>query len=376
MFKKIFSITIIMLALISFVAAEEQTDQRDCLYYFYGKDCTGCQTSNQYIQDLQTKYPNVEIKKYEIYHNQENKKMLEAYLTAYNIAPESQGIPAVITRSSYFIGQKSISTFLEKYIQDNEEMSCPTLEPTNMVGILGDKNPKNVLEILPTSLLRSNALKDSVRPIMFTLLIILSLLIISIHDYKKTILGSILFIIATYTALLLYGTNNLNGFTAQRGFILFISIISIIVALLKIIIFFLFNNDPFSNLEREDRLKLEKAKAIFSHPAWFFLFGYIATLFTFFSLNKNFELIRTLHLEGALSSVMIPKIIIYCVILIIPLAIIAITLNTIKMKLELRSKNASHSDQHLSQWKLHNHRVFNVVVSILVIAISLLLIYA
>ncbi len=376
MFQKIFLTIIIVLALISFVAAEEQTDQRDCLYYFYGKDCTGCESSNQYIQDIRTKYPDLDIKSYEIYHNQQNKALLESYLNSYNIQPDAQGIPAVITRSSYFIGQKSISTFLEKYIQDNEEMSCPTLEPTNMVGILGDKNPKNVLEILPPSLLRSNAIKDSLRPIMFVLIIILALCIISIHDYKKTIIGSILFIIATYTAFLLYGTNNLNGFAAQRGFILFISIISIIIAFVKIIIFFLYNNDPFANLEREDRLKIEKAKAILSHPAWFFLFGYVATLFAFLNLNKNVELLRTLHLEGAVTSLVTPKIIIYFIILILPLIIVAVIMNLIKIKLEKRSRSSAYSDSHLGQWKLHNHRVFNVVVSILVIAISLLLIYA
>ncbi len=360
----------------SFVAAEEQTDQRDCLYYFYGKDCTGCQTSNQYIQELRTKYPQLDIKSYEVYHNEQNKALFKSYLTSYNIVPDAQGIPAVITRSSYFIGQKSISTFLEKYIKDNEESSCPTLEPTNMVGLLGDKNPTDVMQTLPTNLLRSNAFKDSFRPIMFTLIIILALLIITIHNYKKTILGSILFIIASYTALLLYSTNNLSGFSAQHGFIIMISIIGIIVALAKIIIFFLFNNDPFANLERSDRLKLEKTKAILSHPAWFFLFGYVATLFTFLNLNKNIELLRTLHLEGTLTSVVTPKIIMYCIILIIPLAIVAIIMNTIKMKLEQRSKSAAHSDQHLGQWKLHNHRVFNVVISILVIALSLLLIYA
>jgi len=375
MFKQISSIIIIIIALLSFVAAQD-TNQRDCLYYFYGKDCTGCQSSNQYIQDLHTKYPQVEIKSYEVYHNQQNKALFESYANAYNIAQDAQGIPAVITHSSYFIGQKAIATFLEKYIQDNEEITCPSLESTNMVGILGDKNPQNVLQVIPNSVLRSSAIKDSFRPIMFILIIILALCIISIHDYKKTILGSILFIIASYTAFLLYGTNNSSGFAGQHGFILAISIISIIIALLKIGIFFLYNNDPFANLEREDRLKIEKAKAIASHPAWFFLFGYIATLFAFTNLHKNFELLRTLHLEGAVTSIVTPKIIMYFIILMLPLVTVAVVMNLIKIKLEQRSKSAAYSDRHLGQWKLHNHRVFNVVVSILVIAISLLLIYA
>src|SRR3989338_8961363 len=221
MFKQISSIIIIIIALLSFVVAQDD-NQRDCLYYFYGKDCTGCQSSNQYIQDLHTKYPQVEIKSYEVYHNQQNKALFESYANAYNIQPNAQGIPAVITHSSYFIGQKAIATFLEKYIQDNEEITCPSLDSTNMVGILGDKNPKEVLEIVPGTTLHPNAFADSLRPIMFTLLILLALLIVSIHNYKKTILGSILFIIASYAAFLLYGTNNLDGFAAQRGFILFI----------------------------------------------------------------------------------------------------------------------------------------------------------
>ncbi len=376
MFKKSILFILVITLLTTFISAQPFDDQRDCLYYFYGKDCEGCQSSNQYIQELQEKYPRVEINSYEIYHNPQNKALFESYLNAYNIASNAQGIPAVITHSSYFIGQKSISTFLEKYIQDNEEITCPSLEGANMVGILGDKNPTDVLKTLPGTVLNANAFTDSLRPVMFALLILLALLIVSIHNYKKTILGSILFIIATYAAFLLYGTNNLHGFAGQRGFIVFISIIAIIAAFAKIIIFFFYNKDPFADLERQERLKIEKIKTIASHPAWFFLVGYLASLFAFSNLHKNFELLKILHLEGPLASAVIPKIILYNLILILPFAILALMLNLIKIKLEGKAKQTSYSDSHLNQWRLHNHRVFNVVVSILVIAISLLLIYS
>jgi uncharacterized membrane protein len=189
-------------------------------------------------------------------------------------------------------------------------------------------------------------------------------------------LGSIIFIATSFTTFLLYGTNNLQGYGAQRGFILFVTIFGILFALIKIIIFFLFNKDLFADLERNDRLKVEKAKNILSNPLWFLPLSCIATLFAFVNLNKNFILLRTLHFEGTLASAVTPKIITYFIIMMLPLIILAIVMNLIKIKLEERSRKSAYSDHHLGKWKFHNHRVFNVVVSILVIALSLLLIYA
>ncbi len=381
MLKKSLLYLIIISICATFIVAETPSEddfsiQHDCIYYFYGKDCADCQESTLYLQQLQAKYPSLQITQYEVYHNQNNKEILNQYFQAYNVAPKSQGIPAIISRNSYLIGKKSITSFLEQYIIDNDEISCPSVEQAAIVGIAGEKTPQDVLKILPATVLQSAALNDSVRPIMITLLIILVLIIVSIRSVKKTLIGCGLFLVGSYTALLLYGTNNVAGFMAQKTFIFVIAILCIIIALIKIIIFFTLKSDPIASLEKSERVRIEKIKNILSNPIWFLPLGYLTSLFAAANLSKNFLLLKTLHLEGTLATEVTPKIIYYLFLVILPLIIFAICMNLIKMKLEYRSKESSYSDKHLGEWQLHNHRVLNVVVSILVIAISLLLLYA
>jgi len=73
--------------------------------FFYSQNCPHCQKEDVFLDNLEKKYPEIEIKKFEVIHNQENQKILKEFYEKYRVPTGKQGwVPVTFTPTKYFIG--------------------------------------------------------------------------------------------------------------------------------------------------------------------------------------------------------------------------------------------------------------------------------
>ncbi len=141
--KKILILFFILFALFfgsrSVFAAEKTT-----IYFFWGQGCPHCDTEKIFLAEMEKKYPELEIKSFETWYNQENAKLFQKMTEAYGI--QAQGVPAT------FIGNYSpiigYAGYMAKEIEDKiaycVKKGCP--DPAVVAGII---EPKEKIAVLP-----------------------------------------------------------------------------------------------------------------------------------------------------------------------------------------------------------------------------------
>jgi glutaredoxin len=84
---------------------ETTKDNKVVIYFFWGQGCPHCAKERLFLENLQEKYPQLEVKKFETWHNQENAlffiKMAEAYGT------KASGVPTTFIGNNHIVGYGS-----------------------------------------------------------------------------------------------------------------------------------------------------------------------------------------------------------------------------------------------------------------------------
>ena len=113
--------TIFLLVIIfSFLAF---CQNKTILFFFYGQGCPHCAQMKPFLENLESKYPNLEVREFEVYFNQTNRELFEKVAEAYNT--EIQGVPTVFIDKSVIVGySKEIGERLEEKIQSCLEKGC------------------------------------------------------------------------------------------------------------------------------------------------------------------------------------------------------------------------------------------------------------
>jgi cytochrome c biogenesis protein CcdA/thiol-disulfide isomerase/thioredoxin len=84
------------------------------VYYFYGTECPHCHNVTPYIETLRQKYPDVEFRILEIWHNEENNAL--ARLLNHNLNQTQEGVPEAVVGQTVLFGEPDITTRLENAI--------------------------------------------------------------------------------------------------------------------------------------------------------------------------------------------------------------------------------------------------------------------
>ncbi len=117
--KTLFFLAVLFLILSSFnfVLAEEKTVQID---FFYSSTCPHCAEEEKFLEELKQKYPEVEIKEYEIFRYPENQKILSEFYAKYEVSEKYQGrVPITFTSTNYFLGfDENIAQDIENCIKE------------------------------------------------------------------------------------------------------------------------------------------------------------------------------------------------------------------------------------------------------------------
>ncbi|MDD5144982.1 MAG: glutaredoxin domain-containing protein [Candidatus Pacebacteria bacterium] len=88
-------------------AAQEGEDsyQNPEIYFFSSQTCPHCAQERQFLETLKEKYPEIEIKEYEVVFHPENQPVLQDFYNRYNVPSKDQGwVPVTFTSNKYFVG--------------------------------------------------------------------------------------------------------------------------------------------------------------------------------------------------------------------------------------------------------------------------------
>ena len=117
----LFLVLLISALLIAGCMSDDKTNavtvpQNVTVYFFYGEECPHCHTVIPFIQNLSTKYPDVNFVMLETWHNETN----NALFTSLNqkLGLQKSGVPEVIVvgNATPLIGSRDIPAYLEAVI--------------------------------------------------------------------------------------------------------------------------------------------------------------------------------------------------------------------------------------------------------------------
>ena len=136
--KKAILLPLIFLMLIIPVIAENQVN----VYFFYGQGCPHCSSEEIFLDELEVKYPTLNIERYEVYQNNENRELFEQCSALSGVS--IQGVPTTFIDKKAHMGfSNSIGADIESEIQRCLVEDCQ--------GMMTDQNNNSVCETnIPT----------------------------------------------------------------------------------------------------------------------------------------------------------------------------------------------------------------------------------
>jgi thiol-disulfide isomerase/thioredoxin len=86
------------------------------VFFFYGEECPHCHNVMPFIRNLSAKYPEVDLRMLETWHNETNLALSNSLNQKLGL--QNPGVPEVIVGNTALIGDKDIPTRLEDLILD------------------------------------------------------------------------------------------------------------------------------------------------------------------------------------------------------------------------------------------------------------------
>ncbi len=166
------------------------------IYLFYGEECPHCHEEMEFLKTIETEFPDLNIMKYEVWHNEENNALFMQMVEDKKVS--SLGVPALFVGEELIIGYSSEETtgqeirsaILKLMGEEGFEV-----EQTINIPFIGKVNISNMSLPALTVIL---GVIDGFNPCAMWVLMFLIALLINTHDRKKMwiIGGTFIFISA------------------------------------------------------------------------------------------------------------------------------------------------------------------------------------
>jgi len=231
MMKRFFWILFIIILFGSVLKADFALAQQNKIEinFFYSAICPHCAKEKEFLTELKQKYPEVEIKEYEVFYNRDNQNLLSEFYKKYNVPKGERGyVPVTFTPTKYFIGfNEQLGSEIENCIKaclgksevvsqrikipffgtiDISKMSLPVL--TLILGVL-----------------------DGFNPCAMWILVILISLLLPLRSRKKIALVGGVFIFAEGLLYFIFMAAWLNIFLAMK----YVSLTRILIGIFGIV---------------------------------------------------------------------------------------------------------------------------------------------
>lgn len=195
--KKVFWLSLIIIFLIFGVKADftlAQQNQTE-INFFYSATCPHCAKEKEFLKGLKEKYPEIEIKEYEVINNSENQKILRDFYQKYQLPEKEWGyVPVTFTPTKYFIGfNQQIGEDIENCIRECIIGEKPASQKIK-IPIFGSIDLSKMS--LPVLAITLGAL-DGLNPCAMWVLLFLIVLLINTRSRKRMFLIGGTFILAS-----------------------------------------------------------------------------------------------------------------------------------------------------------------------------------
>lgn len=282
--SKLVFIVLISIFLVSIVYAQSQEGKVN-IYYFYGDGCPHCTEAKPFLEELEKKYPQLNIVSYETWYNQENANLFVAMSAA--CGTNVVGVPTVFIGHKPIIGfdtpegtGKEIEKEVIKYIQEGgvdlmqhlgENLtSCPSKEQEQIVNlpVVGRIDTSKISLPVFTIII---GLLDGFNPCaMWVLLFLLALLVYTRSRKRMFIIGGT-FILISGIVYYLFMAAWLNLFLLV-GFIPYLRVVvglfAVIIGLINIKDLFFFKKGVSLSIPESAKPKLfEKMRQVVQEAA-------------------------------------------------------------------------------------------------------------
>ena len=217
--KKIFkSVIIVILFLIINIKASAKNNDIT-LYLFHGDGCPHCKEEIKFLDSIKNKYPNLKIKKYEVWYNEENAQLLQKVEKTFKL--ERSGVPTTIIGNTVTQGYgnttgRTIENAIKYYSKENYTDQIEKIKKGNnekeiidYYSINEEKNEDNYKIDVPkigsvnlkkVSLLTAAVvigIIDGFNPCAMWILLFLISVLIGIKNQKRMIILGLTFIITS-----------------------------------------------------------------------------------------------------------------------------------------------------------------------------------
>ncbi len=355
--------------------------QEDCLYYFYGTNCDTCAESERFLQQLELRYPQLRVQRYEIYLNKENYDLLQNLFISYAVPDENQGIPTIFLPNTYFVGQASIKDLLEESIIENADTGCPALgKQETVIGVVGEKSSKEVLDTLTFSKLTRSSLAESYDIGPLSLLLILLTVLVSLRSPNDVLKKGLFFSGAALLGYVGYGLGwySLVQSGSQVTFVLAkaIGVLAVLIGLLNVKGFFHAWKIWGVVLSEQWHQQWNKVWGWISSDASMLIMGFLGSLLLIPHFGPTFVAMRVLLQDSATAGVVWPLLFYYCFILMLHLPLIVSLVFFGKYRLQAFAlKMGGLSDTQRIKWEKHVKKLFTFLVSVLMLVLGTIILF-
>ncbi len=333
------------------------TQQKRCIYFFYGEGCQSCAKAEPFIKSLEKKYPNLEIHRFEIYGNVKNRKLLNDFFDAYNVPKDKRWIPAVFTYDKWLTGADDVIGKLEGVILETKVCGCPSLAKTVKKKCISTK--LTLLTVIGA------ALVDSINPCAIAVLLILLSGLIYTEEKKRVLISGLSFTLSIYISYFLFG---LGIFSALRfvgaayWFSKIVGIFGIVIGLANIKDYFWYGGLGFvTEVPRKWRPTMKMILRRASSPIAAFLAGFIVCLFELPCTGGPYLFILGLLADKVTRLKTIPILLLYNLFFVLPLLLITLFIY-----------KGFSTIEKTSEWRDKNLRILHLVAGVIMLVLGII----
>ncbi|MBU1179548.1 hypothetical protein KJ885_01250 [Patescibacteria group bacterium] len=349
------------------VKAEEKIP----VYYFWGEGCSHCASIKPFLEKLSEKYPEIEIRGLETFRDSTNAMLFLDFQRKYGVPLNERGVPAIfLPGDKFFSGDKPIEDNLEnefkKLVASSLGLAISDNPPEFQPPIPDKQKSTSTNEIsagISFIAITTAALADSVNPCAIAVLIILLSALMMTGERRRAFKGGLAFIASIYICYFLFGIGII--FTIQSAGITgwvykIVGIIAVLIGLANLKDVFWYGKGFVMEIPRRWRPTLQGILKRITSPIGAFLIGFVVVLFELPCTGGPYFFVLGLLSQNASWTTIIPWLVYYNFIFVLPLIVLAIMIYFGYSTLEKATK-----------WKDKNIRFLHLATGLIMLALGL-----
>lgn len=152
---------LLLLPSTAWAAPSTQAEQPVAIYFFWGDGCPHCAKAEPFLEGLTQKYPNVEVRAYEVWYEERNQALFKLMAAAYGFEPTA--VPTIFIGDRHWVGYaEQMAPEIEAAVAACAAQGCrdaglgvipgiPTPVPTTLPTALPDQVTGPAVASLPVA---------------------------------------------------------------------------------------------------------------------------------------------------------------------------------------------------------------------------------